>query len=689
MIPELLAPAGGTEQLMAAVRSGADAVYMGGYNFNARRSAHNFSPDEMQKMLSYCRLYGVKTHIAVNTLIKERELPELLSYVSELNDMGADALIIQDAGAAKMIKSSFPDLPLHASTQMTVTSLEGVKYLEDMGFDRVVLARELSKNETDAICRGAKAEIEVFVHGAICQCYSGQCLMSSIIGGRSGNRGRCAQPCRLAYTLEGKSIKQKSGFLLSPKDLALINDLKELCDMGVSSLKIEGRLKRPEYVSAVTGIYRKYLDNLSPVSREDFEELENAFSRSGFTDGYFKNRLGGEMMSSKNSSGTEKGFSAAARSRASENGAEKKLPVDIALYITENEPAGVVITDRNGNTSFGSGSVGAERAQKKPLEKSRALEQLTKLGETPFYAENAQAVFSDDNLTVPIREINAARREAAEELIKIRTSVRPRRRYTFKLNEIKNSKTKTPSLSASVLTAGQAIAAAKAGIKTIYAPLIIAEALVSEGLDIIADTGAIFKPVKTECKRVLASSNAAVRFYKNQGKDVYGSERLNVFNSLTADMYSELKAITLSPELTVRELSDITRRTSSVTEVIGYGRLTLMIMKNCPVKAAGCCTGKQRGGVFLKDRKNERFPIVCGEGCICGLLNSKPLFAADRAEELIKTGADIIKLVFTVETPEECTEIINIYRAALGGAAAANPFPENAFTRGHLFKGVE
>ena len=254
MIPELLAPAGGTEQLMAAVRSGADAVYMGGYNFNARRSAHNFSPDEMQKMLSYCRLYGVKTHIAVNTLIKERELPELLSYVSELNDMGADALIIQDAGAAKMIKSSFPDLPLHASTQMTVTSLEGVKYLEDMGCDRGVLARELSKNETDAISRGAKDEQEVIVHGAICQCYSGQCLMSSIIGGRSGNRGRCAQPCRLAYTLEGKSIKQKSGFLLSPKDLALINDLKELCDMGVSSLKIEGRLKRPEYVSAVTGI---------------------------------------------------------------------------------------------------------------------------------------------------------------------------------------------------------------------------------------------------------------------------------------------------------------------------------------------------------------------------------------------------------------------------------------------------
>ena len=202
-IPELLAPAGGEAQLRAAVQSGADAVYMGGYNFNARQSAKNFTPEQMREMIDYCHIYGVKTHIAVNTLIKEKELPELLDYAKGLNDMGADALIIQDIGAAEMIHTVCPEMELHASTQMTVTSLEGVRYLEDMGFSRVVLARELSKTEIEFICKRAKAEIEVFVHGAICQCYSGQCLMSSILGGRSGNRGRCAQPCRLQYSITG------------------------------------------------------------------------------------------------------------------------------------------------------------------------------------------------------------------------------------------------------------------------------------------------------------------------------------------------------------------------------------------------------------------------------------------------------------------------------------------------------
>ena len=312
---------------------------MGGWAFNARQSARNFSPEELRAMLRYCRLYGVKTHIAVNTLIKERELPELLSYAEELAGMGADALIIQDIGAAHMIKSAIPDMELHASTQMTVTSLEGVRYLEEMGFDRVVLARELSKDEISEICRGAKAEIEVFVHGAICQCYSGRCLMSSILGGRSGNRGRCAQPCRLKYTLEGRGAKPAHGYLLSPKDLSLINDLTELAGMGVASLKIEGRLKRPEYVSAVTGMYRKYLDFPGAVSKKDIKELEDAFSRSGFTDGYYTGRLGAAMMSSENSSGTEKGFSAEAKKRAAADASFRKVPVEAAAYITASRSA--------------------------------------------------------------------------------------------------------------------------------------------------------------------------------------------------------------------------------------------------------------------------------------------------------------------------------------------------------------
>ena len=253
---ELLAPAGSSAALHAAVQSGADAVYLGGSRFGARHSAENFTAEDMKKWVDYCHLYGVDVHVTVNTLIKEKEIAALQEYVKELNNIGVDALIVQDIGAAEIIKNTIPDMTLHASTQMTVTSLEGVKYLENMGFSRVVLARELSEKEIEHICKNAKAEIEVFVHGAICMCYSGQCLMSSILGGRSGNRGRCAQPCRLPYELLEKDKSAGNGYILSPKDMALVNDLGTLNKIGVASLKIEGRLKRAEYVSAVVGVYR-------------------------------------------------------------------------------------------------------------------------------------------------------------------------------------------------------------------------------------------------------------------------------------------------------------------------------------------------------------------------------------------------------------------------------------------------
>lgn len=254
---ELLAPAGSSEALHAAVQSGADAVYIGGTSFNARQSAKNFTIEDIKREADYCHLYGVDLHVTLNTLIKERELKKVIEYVEALNDAGVDALIVQDLGVAKLIRKICPDMPLHASTQMTVTSLEGVRYLEDMGFTRVVLARELSCDEIKKITDNAKAEIEVFVHGALCMCYSGQCLMSSILGARSANRGRCAQPCRLNYTLTDNMGTDINAYALSPKDLAMVDELNRLRGIGVKSLKIEGRLKRAEYVSAVTGIYRR------------------------------------------------------------------------------------------------------------------------------------------------------------------------------------------------------------------------------------------------------------------------------------------------------------------------------------------------------------------------------------------------------------------------------------------------
>ena len=347
---ELLSPAGNAAALGAAVQSGADAVYLGGSEFGARHSAENFSLDEIKRWTDYCHLYGVQVHVTVNTLVKEKELTRLQEYVKGLSFAGVDALIIQDIGAAEIIKNTIPDMTLHASTQMTVTSLEGVKYLEDIGFERVVLARELSSEEIAYICKNTDAEIEVFVHGAVCMCYSGQCLMSSVIGGRSGNRGRCAQPCRLPYELleNGKNIS--SGYLLSPKDLALVNELKSLNEMGVTSLKIEGRLKRAEYVSAVVGIYRKYLDTLGVASQKDMNELLDAFSRTGFTDGYFKNNLGKNMMSYDipgNSS--ENKFSEAAKQRAADNANIRKIPVNIAGVLKTDSPLEVTMYDDDGN----------------------------------------------------------------------------------------------------------------------------------------------------------------------------------------------------------------------------------------------------------------------------------------------------------------------------------------------------
>ena len=427
MAMELLAPAGSSAALNAAVQSGADAVYLGGSRFGARHSAENFTAEDMKKWVDYCHLYGVDVHVTVNTLIKEKEIAALQEYVKELNNIGVDALIVQDIGAAEIIKNTIPDMTLHASTQMTVTSLEGVKYLENMGFSRVVLARELSEKEIEHICKNAKAEIEVFVHGAICMCYSGQCLMSSILGGRSGNRGRCAQPCRLPYELLEKGKSAGNGYILSPKDMALVNDLGTLNKIGVASLKIEGRLKRAEYVSAVVGVYRKYLDMLGTkkgetVSKRDMQELLDAFSRTGFTDGYFKGNLGKNMMRHDTpSNSAENRFTEEAKKRAKENANIRKIPISIMGTLKSDSPFELTFYDNDGNYAYTQGTLNAEAARQKAMDEKRLREQLLKLGSTPFECEEI-SVFVDDGITLPIKEINSVRRDAAEKLMLERQS---------------------------------------------------------------------------------------------------------------------------------------------------------------------------------------------------------------------------------------------------------------------------
>ena len=302
-LPELLSPAGSMESIYAAVNNGCEAVYIGGKYFSARQYANNFSIEELEQCCDYCHLRGVKVYVTVNTLYKQKELESLLNYVGQLYEMGVDALIIQDIGAAQLIKKYFNDIPLHASTQLTTNHLKDVNFLYQQGFSKIVLSRELSLEEVKYISQNTQAEIEVFVHGALCVCYSGQCIMSSMLGGRSGNRGRCAQTCRLPYTLYGEAQPIQQGHILSPKDMQTITMLPQIIESGVSSLKIEGRMKNPEYVAGVTQIYRKYLD-LYAESPEDYEVdnkdlkiLTQLFNRGGFTEGYYKTNAGSDMMS--------------------------------------------------------------------------------------------------------------------------------------------------------------------------------------------------------------------------------------------------------------------------------------------------------------------------------------------------------------------------------------------------------
>ncbi|MGN1115869.1 MAG: DUF3656 domain-containing protein [Candidatus Ornithomonoglobus sp.] len=684
---ELLAPAGGPAQLKAAVQSGADAVYLGAGSFSARAGADNFNYDELKEAVDYCHAYNVKVHCALNTLIKESELPAAIETAKSINRCGADAIIIQDIGLAAYLRKILPDIELHASTQMTVTSLEGVRYLEERGFDRVVLARELSMTEIEEIVKGAKAEIEVFVHGAICMCYSGQCLMSSILGGRSGNRGRCAQPCRLHYELLENGRSCESAYVLSPKDMALIERLGELKRIGVASLKIEGRLKSPEYVSAVTGVYRKYLDNTVKVSAADMRELKDAFSRSGFTDGYFTGKLGRTMMSHENPANNSGSiYTPEAKERASGK-IVRRIPISMFASLAAGDVLRVTAYDSEGHCISCEGEAAAEKALNRPLTAERLIGQLSKLGAAVFCAGDINAEV-EDGITIPVKEINEVRRRVCDELMRIRAERPEKRALDGEPVYGKRAKPDKIYLTAEVRTAQQGMAVLKTGgVKRIYAPEKAAAELLKYAGDteIVTKTADIFRPEDPKTAAVSVSSPAAMRYYGEKAQ--YGDFRLNVFNSLTAAQFGNLKCVTLSPELNLHEIAELTEHLEGVeAEIIGYGHLPLMIMKNCPVKAMGRCQhGKQL--YSIRDRKNMEFKVVCGDGCRAILLNSKPVFTADIIESIEKSKINCIRLNFTVEKSEQCGKIIDVYREALNGAEI-EPMESNTFTRGHLKRGV-
>ncbi len=689
--PEILAPAGSEAALCAAVQSGADAVYVGGSRFSARASANNFDAEAMRRAVAYCHLRGVKLYVTQNTLIKQSELEEAVRYAAYLYEIGVDALIVQDLGLARAIAQAMPDFPLHASTQMTVHNLEGVRALEKLGFTRVVLARELSEKQMAYIAKNCKAELEVFVHGALCFSYSGQCLLSSVLGGRSGNRGRCAQPCRLPYTLYAKDGKKiKSGYLMSPKDLALLDNLQSMCSMPIASLKIEGRLKKPSYVATVTKVYRELLDSGKRADKKDYQTLLNAFNRSGFTDAYFRGRRGIEMMSVNNPSNvSEERFSQEALARCAENANFRRIAVDMTCTLTPSHPARLFVRDADGYTAEVCGDV-AQAAQNRPVTEEEIRTRLEKTGATAFEARKVDVEIYGD-VFMPVAALNALRRSALEELEKQRTVGRTSvADLQFEMPK-RAKQSNALEFCVHVQTLAQAKVALEYAPKILYAPASVLEKLqaaentqfVTALPEILTDDKRteILQSVRTDT--MLACGIDTLQ----EEKRVHTDFRIGVYNAQTALRLLEMGAerITVSPELNLQEITALGTAVLEKATVMAYGRLPLMVMQNCLMRSyCGACR-KMEGRFILRDRTNAEFLVLCRpEACVNVLYNAKPTYMADKLTDLMAAGVRTVRLDFTDEDAAQTRAVLEAYLSGTGEAPV-----QNTFTRGHFYRGVQ
>ncbi|MBE7026621.1 MAG: U32 family peptidase [Ruminococcaceae bacterium] len=692
---ELLSPAGNFEALIAAVQNGADAVYLGGTAFSARAGAGNFDDNSLIEAVKYCHVRGVKVFVTLNTLIKQTEFEKAAEFAHFLHESGVDGIIVQDAGLAAYILACVPDIRLHGSTQMTVHNIEGAKKLEKLGFKRVVLARELSLEQIRQIRKNTNIELEIFVHGAICCSYSGQCLFSSFLGGRSGNRGRCAQPCRLFYELQKDDRVLKKGYLLSPKDMCLLAYMDEIKKLGIESLKIEGRLKRPEYVATVTKIYRKYLDNPKKPLKEDTDELLNAFNRSGFTDAYFTGNTGGNMMSFNSPSNiSEEIFNPYIKKTFSAGANFRKTDVSAYCTIKCGEKISMTLCDSDDNAVTAYGDV-AEKADNTPLSYERVYAQLSKFGSVPFNLTSLM-IDMDEDINLPISEINALRRNACDMLIKVRENAHRDTARACSYGVIIGKTDENYSLSAEVFTYEQAKELLKHDIDILYAPRHVIEKLADykgktklvTKLEAITNNEDAYKNIPTNT--VMCSSLGSGHILSDK-YDVFGDYRLNIYNESSIAFYlsNGFKGVTLSPELSIKDICSLSERARSACGVLVYGHIPLMTMKNCVIKS---CTGKcQKGseGFYLADRKKEHFPVVCqSDSCTNLLLNPKPTYMADKLDDLIKIGIKSFHLMFTVEKPDECARICNEYIRAMRGEKVENSMGENNFTRAHFYRGV-
>lgn len=681
---EILAPAGSFECVLAAVRCGADAVYLGLPNFNARRNAENFDFDSLKKAIEYCHAVGVKVHITLNTLISDGELETAKEMIKHVCQLGADVLILQDIGVAALAKKLAPQIERHASTQMSVQTPDGIKLLEKWGFSTAVLPREMTKDEIINIRKNTDIRLEAFVHGALCMCVSGQCYLSAMLGGRSGNRGLCAQPCRLPFSVAGGT-----GHDLSLKDLSLVEKVDELEQIGVDSFKIEGRMKRPEYVAAAVTAVHSSLENESKPEITD--ALKAVFSRSGFTQGYYENRRGKDMFGTRTkqdvTAASNKVLSSLARLYDKESA---RVPTDFLLTVIDGEKVSLTATAK-GKTVFVSEEYIPQKAINKPCTVDSLKERISKCGGTIFYVNNVE-VELDEGLIVPASVINSLRRNALEKLEQALSTVKSKC-FTDAVIDIPEHKAiKAMKFHVRVASAAQ-IPTNFDNVENIYLPLEIEEKYVesienhgvSVGVEIPRGIFGNYLYVEKQLERVkqfgikIAYCNTldAVAIAKKHGMQIHTGFSMNVFNSLSVIELEQLdvKYVTLSAELTLENAARIGGNLPR--GIIAYGRLPLMLTRNCPMKNAGGCESCKKKG-YLTDRMGIKFPIVCKMGC-SEILNSRPIYMGDRLGEI--KNMDFITLYFTKEKQETVDAVLNAYRKRKG--------VKGEFTRGLYYRGVE
>ncbi len=819
---ELLAPVGSWEALEAAVQSGADAVYLGGKAFNARQSANNFDEEELKRAVEYCHLRDVAVYITVNTLVSNEELKELGKYILYLYEIDVDAVILQDLGAAKLIRDLLPDLELHASTQMSTHNAESVKMLEKIGFKRVVLDREMSLKEIEYVRDNSSLDLEVFVHGALCVSYSGQCLMSSMIGGRSGNRGRCAQPCRMKYNLVNtntqKEIMTDQGkYLLSPKDLNTLENIDSILNSGVKSLKIEGRLKRPEYVATVVSAYRKAIDRYIStrdsinISNETLYDVEQIFNR-GFTRGYILGDSGKKLMSpfKPNNRGIkvgevisydkkrqkltillervlrkgdgleiwsnkgdnpgaivenifikgkklEEAFKGSTVEIPFRHNAVKGSPVyrtsDIELIkrsrkIYQNTDKSIsiygefkaeigsamelILWDEHNNYVNIKSTYIVEKAQNKAIEESRIREQISKLGGTPYILEELKLNLEKES-AISIGELNKLRRAAIEELNKKRANYNNRsemdiQKFSQELDnwfEFKEEKSKSSmELSVSVGNLNQLNAILNQEVQRVYyrefSTLEEAKKIaVNNNLELIPvvhrimsdnninDIKKYLKAYKLSQKVMVGDLGALGALSSIENISLIPDFSLNIFNNGAIKLLETLKVkeVTLSPELTLNQISSMLRQTKVSSEAIVHGHLPVMVTKHCPVsivigkeKEEESCSMCRNTSYGLKDRLGLIFPLETNENCTVEILNTQKLCLIENLKELDKSGLNRVRLNFTNEDSDEIKETIKAYKQALDAISDSktNPFVKDfaekmkkeGYTKGHFFRGV-